>query len=570
MSFPQFYRDPNSTKNNISLDVYDSNGGQTTTSATGIVVNLDSGRIVTEGFTFDPLLSEATIASEGNFIVAFRASTAISSGSSRSTSKVWLELDTGSGFTEVDGATAYMYNRTSGAADNSGSGFASLFLSVGDKLRLKVARTAGSDTIELLPNGSSLVVFSLTGAKGDRGQKGTSVLSGAVPPTSIVGVEGDFYIDTNTNFIYGPKNNEGEWGSSTALASGPQGPQGEAGLNGYGVFAYSKTASNGNVLDARGFTVSRTSLGTYEYVFTTATPDTNYTVANQIFNLSNNTDTNVFINNTTTTGFTVTIGVGDNSGTPDVLVDAEHSITVFGFGGPSGITSAYESWLGLGNTGTEQDFIDSLVGPQGPQGDVSEFETTTQLNTRDVNNRNRSNHTGTQLSSTISDFASTVRATILTGLSTATGTIVSATDSILVAIGKLQRQITDKVYGNNFQFAEILPEVTTTSSTYQQRLRLTTTSLPLGNYKIEWSSDIGADDNDQAQARIQINDSITLGEVQVRINTDGDPSFVSFSGHAILSSISGVQNFDIDYRGSGTGTNTARIKNVRMNIIRVS
>jgi len=30
--------------------------------------------------------------------------------------------------------------------------------------------------------------------------------------------------------------------------------------------------------------------------------------------------------------------------------------------------SAYEIWLDLGNTGTEQDFIDSLVGPEGPQG----------------------------------------------------------------------------------------------------------------------------------------------------------------------------------------------------------
>jgi len=30
--------------------------------------------------------------------------------------------------------------------------------------------------------------------------------------------------------------------------------------------------------------------------------------------------------------------------------------------------SAYEVWIDLGNTGTEQDFIDSLTGPEGPQG----------------------------------------------------------------------------------------------------------------------------------------------------------------------------------------------------------
>lgn len=42
---------------------------------------------------------------------------------------------------------------------------------------------------------------------------------------------------------------------------------------------------------------------------------------------------------------------------------------------------------------------------------LTETETTTQLNTRDTNNRARANHTGTQLATTISDFASAVAAT---------------------------------------------------------------------------------------------------------------------------------------------------------------
>jgi len=58
--------------------------------------------------------------------------------------------------------------------------------------------------------------------------------------------------------------------------------------------------------------------------------------------------------------------------------------------------------------------------------------------------RARANHTGSQLASTISDFASAVIAQVLTGLSVATGTAVAATDSILVAIGKLQKQNTDQ------------------------------------------------------------------------------------------------------------------------------
>lgn len=62
-------------------------------------------------------------------------------------------------------------------------------------------------------------------------------------------------------------------------------------------------------------------------------------------------------------------------------------------------------------------------------------------NDTDANLKNRANHTGTQLASTISDFADTVRGTVLTGLSTATTTVISASDTLLVALGKLQGQI---------------------------------------------------------------------------------------------------------------------------------
>lgn len=46
------------------------------------------------------------------------------------------------------------------------------------------------------------------------------------------------------------------------------------------------------------------------------------------------------------------------------------------------------------------------------------------------------------------DFATSVRAAILTGLSTSTNTAITATDSLLVAIGKLQAQITATAAGN--------------------------------------------------------------------------------------------------------------------------
>ena len=66
-------------------------------------------------------------------------------------------------------------------------------------------------------------------------------------------------------------------------------------------------------------------------------------------------------------------------------------------------------------------------------------------NDTDANLKNRANHTGTQLANTISDFASTVINTVLSDLSTATNAVINTTDSILSALGKLQKQISDNL-----------------------------------------------------------------------------------------------------------------------------
>jgi hypothetical protein len=69
------------------------------------------------------------------------------------------------------------------------------------------------------------------------------------------------------------------------------------------------------------------------------------------------------------------------------------------------------------------------------------YETPAQLNTRDTNNRARANHTGTQLASTISDLASSVRSTVLTGFTATNQNPVTSLDTVLIAIGKLQGQL---------------------------------------------------------------------------------------------------------------------------------
>lgn len=91
--------------------------------------------------------------------------------------------------------------------------------------------------------------------------------------------------------------------------------------------------------------------------------------------------------------------------------------------------------VGLGSVDNVQQY---------PNSNPSGFETPTQLNTRDTNNRDRTNHTGTQIASTISDFASTVRGVTLTGLAAFTNVAITAADTILSAFARLQGQINAK------------------------------------------------------------------------------------------------------------------------------
>ena len=73
--------------------------------------------------------------------------------------------------------------------------------------------------------------------------------------------------------------------------------------------------------------------------------------------------------------------------------------------------------------------IDSAIGALNTAlqpSDIANFETSTELNARDSDNRDRANHTGTQLASTISDFNSSVTSVVNgLGLSTLDSTSVS-------------------------------------------------------------------------------------------------------------------------------------------------
>jgi integrin beta 8 len=81
---------------------------------------------------------------------------------------------------------------------------------------------------------------SLIGPTGSAGTNGYSILNGSGVPSSGTGANGDFYIDTASNALYGPKSG-GVWGSSVSLI----GPTGLAGTNGYSILNGSGVPANG-------------------------------------------------------------------------------------------------------------------------------------------------------------------------------------------------------------------------------------------------------------------------------------------------------------------------------------
>jgi hypothetical protein len=65
---------------------------------------------------------------------------------------------------------------------------------------------------------------------GPPGPPGQTVRYGTTPPNASIGNDGDFYINTTTHFMYGPKAG-GVWPAGVSLI-GPQGPQGTQGVQG--------------------------------------------------------------------------------------------------------------------------------------------------------------------------------------------------------------------------------------------------------------------------------------------------------------------------------------------------
>jgi len=125
------------------------------------------------------------------------------------------------------------------------------------------------------------------------------------------------------------------------------------------------------------------------------------------------------------------------------------------------------------------------------------------------------------------------------------------------------------IFGQFFSQSSSDAESTTTSATYQQKLRHTVSGLVAGTYRLGWYAE-GRINSTSAdfEFRIQQDDTTTLAEIN---NESQDAaSYKSYSGFVYLTlSASTTYNFDMDYASEAAGT-TAYIRRARFDFWRVS
>ncbi len=158
----------------------------------------------------------------------------------------------------------------------------------------------------------------------------------------------------------------------------------------------------------------------------------------------------------------------------------------------------------------------------------------------------------------------------------------NGTNSIRVAVGTNDQMLvadstqasgvkwsSPSIVGTEYTYAESLGTTSGTNTTYLQKLRLTTASLPAGDYKISWSLQISTDKNTIGVGfRVQVDDTTTLQEVSHIVSSQDD--YFPRSGFAKVTLTAATHDIDLDYltnSGTGRGVN---VKDVRLEIFRVS
>lgn len=281
------------------------------------------------------------------------------------------------------------------------------------------------------------------GTNGAAGADGKTVRSGSGAPTNPVGVDGDFYIDLVSYLIYGPKA-AGTWGSGTSIIGV---------LTGTAPIVYNPSTKNVSITPATTGAAGSMSASDKSKLDGVATGATANATDAQLRDRTTHTGTQTAA--TISDFLTAVLGVlltgyavGANAAlaaTDSILVafgkiQAQINARLVSSNNLSDLTNAgtARSNIGLGNVDNTSDASKPVSTAQATANSVVQAFAI-----------QRANHTGSQLASSISDFTSAVLSALLTGYAVGANTAIAATDSVLIAFGKLQGQINARLLNSN-------------------------------------------------------------------------------------------------------------------------
>ncbi len=108
-------------------------------------------------------------------------------------------------------------------------------------------------------------------------------------------------------------------------------------------------------------------------------------------------------------------------------------------------------------------------------------------------------------------------------------------------------------------------EVTTTSTTYVQAYRFTSSSLAAGNYRIGWSLEVtNSDQTRRTDARLQLDDATDLFAAG-STRTDNNNDYVAVCGFTVQAMTAGAHTFDFDFKGI-ISTSSAKVRRIRIEL----
>lgn len=130
---------------------------------TRITINLDTERSSNSKFSVSN--GEITFNNSGDYIISMSASAYMSStgggiiNNPSSGSNAFLQLNSGSGYSDMPHIKISMYHANTSQGQDTGSITFPLSANTGDKLRMQIVRYSGSDGLSTIPDGCNILIF---------------------------------------------------------------------------------------------------------------------------------------------------------------------------------------------------------------------------------------------------------------------------------------------------------------------------------------------------------------------------------------------------------------------------